>query len=312
MIRFQNVTKKYAKTVALNNLSFEVDKGECCVLLGPSGCGKSTSLKLINRLIEPTAGDIFVNGENVSSVVPEQLRRSVGYVIQNVGLFPHLNVAENIATVPKLLKWDKARVHSRVEELLHLFRMSPQSYCDRYPHQLSGGEAQRVGVARALAADPAILLMDEPFGALDPVIRDALQAEFRHIQQDLKKTVVFVTHDVDEAIRLATKIAVINHGEIVQYDLVENILTRPAHPFISQFFGEDRALKRLARLSVKQFLRKTSGEATKIDTDSALKLEDSGKDALVKMIGHKLMSVPVVDDDSQLLGEIHLEDIINS
>jgi osmoprotectant transport system ATP-binding protein len=255
MIRLENVTKVYGETTAVAGLSFDVPAGEVCVLIGPSGCGKTTTLRMINRLIEPTSGHVFVDDRDIADQSPEQLRRGLGYVIQSVGLFPHLTVADNIITVPKLLGWDRARMAARVLELLVLVGLDPAEYQGKYPRQLSGGEAQRVGVARALAADPPVLLMDEPFGAVDPLTRDRLQGEFARIQRELRKTVVFVTHDVDEAIRLADRIALMRDGHLQQYDTPEQLLDHPANKFVHDFMGADRALKRLGRVRVEDVMR---------------------------------------------------------
>jgi len=255
MIRLEQITKRYGDTIAVNEFSIEVNKGEVCVLIGPSGCGKTTTLRMVNRLIEPTAGRIFINEQESSTIKPEQLRRSIGYAIQSVGLFPHMTVAANIATVPTLLHWEKNRIASRIEELLTLVGLNPSEYALKYPSQLSGGEAQRIGVARALAADPPTLLMDEPFGAVDPLTRERLQAQFVRIQQELKKTIILVTHDLDEAIRLADRIALMESGKLVQYDSPETILTKPANKFVHDFVGTDRALKRLSRISIKSFIK---------------------------------------------------------
>ncbi len=255
MIRLENVTKRYGETLAVDSLTLDIPAGEVCVLIGPSGCGKTTTLRMMNRLIEPTSGHIFVDEADVETLRPEQLRRGLGYAIQSVGLFPHLTVGENIVTVPKLLKWDKERMAARVEELLTLVGLAPSEYEGKYPRQLSGGEAQRVGVARALAADPPVLLMDEPFGAVDPLTRQRLQAEFVRIQRDLRKTVVFVTHDVDEAIRLADRIALMRGGRLQQYATPEEILDHPANKFVHDFMGADRALKRLGRVKVSDVMR---------------------------------------------------------
>ena len=217
MIRLESLTKRWDNgQVAVDALDLEIGEGEITVLVGPSGCGKTTTLKMVNRLIEPTSGRIFLGGDDVTGADPVELRRRIGYVIQQVGLFPHLDVADNVATVPRLLKWDKARIRARVDELLELVGLDPAQYRRRYPHQLSGGQRQRVGVARALGVDPPVLLMDEPFGAIDPITRDRLQGEFLRLQAEVGKTVVFVTHDVDEAVRLGDRIAVLRQGGVLE------------------------------------------------------------------------------------------------
>ncbi|HUX21511.1 MAG TPA: betaine/proline/choline family ABC transporter ATP-binding protein [Spirochaetia bacterium] len=279
MIELRGVTKKYGDFTAVNNISFTVENGEVCVLIGPSGCGKSTTIKLINRMLEPTTGEILVDGKNVLSERPEMLRRKIGYVIQNIGLFPHMTVSENIAVVPKLLGWEQHRIDERTESLLDLIGLKPVQYASKFPRELSGGEAQRIGVARALAADPPLLLMDEPFGAVDPLNRQVLQAEFQKIQRKLRKTVIFVTHDLDEAIRLADRIVLLDKGRILQNDTPENLLSRPASKFVRNFVGTDRALKRLSRFSVGDHLR----EAISVALDEArfkerlLELKAQGK-----------------------------------
>src|SRR5207244_2150343 len=231
MLRLQSVGKRYGSRWAVEDLSLEIGDGELTVLIGPSGCGKSTTLKMVNRLVEPTSGRIYLNDEDVTDVNPVRLRRRMGYVIQQVGLFPHETVAGNAATVPRLLGWDRRRVRQRVDELLDLVGLPPAEFRDRYPDQLSGGQRQRVGVARALAADPPVLLMDEPFGAIDPIARDRLQGEFLRLQGELKKTVVFVTHDIDEAVRLGDRIAVLRQGGVLeQYASPADVLGRPAPP----------------------------------------------------------------------------------
>ena len=248
MIRLEAVTKRYRNgQVAVDALDLEVGEGEVCVLVGPSGCGKTTTLKMINRLVEPTSGRILLDGEDVTRGDPVQLRRRIGYVIQHVGLFPHQSVADNIATVPRLLGWDRARIRRRVDELLELVGLEPATFRDRAPHQLSGGQRQRVGVARALGVDPPVLLMDEPFGAIDPVNRERLQAEFLRLQDEVGKTVVFVTHDIDEAVKLGDRIAVLRQGGILeQYAPPAELLARPASEFVADFVGADRGLKRLS------------------------------------------------------------------
>ncbi|MGI8810401.1 MAG: ABC transporter ATP-binding protein [Acidimicrobiales bacterium] len=252
MIRLESLTKRWDNgQVAVESLDLEVGEGEITVLVGPSGCGKTTTLKMVNRLIEPTSGRIFLAGDDVTGADPVELRRRIGYVIQQVGLFPHLTVADNVATVPRLLKWDKERVRTRVDELLDLVGLDPDRYRRRYPHQLSGGQRQRVGVARALGVDPPVLLMDEPFGAIDPITRERLQGEFLRLQAEVGKTVVFVTHDIDEAVRLGDRIAVLREGGVLeQYASPADVLGRPASPFVADFVGADRGLKRLSVIPV--------------------------------------------------------------
>lgn len=269
MISLEHVTKRYGHHTVVDDLSIEIAEGDVVVLIGPSGCGKTTTLRMINRLIEPTSGRILIDGIDATTLKPEELRQHIGYAIQSVGLFPHLTVAENIATVPKLLGWKAGRIASRCEEMLGLVGLDPAQYSRKYPRQLSGGEAQRVGVARALAADPPILLMDEPFGAVDPLNRDRLQGEFLRIQRDLKKTVVFVTHDVDEAIRLADKIALIRNGHLEQYDSPEQLLDHPATKFVHDFVGADAALKRLGRVRADSVMR-TGQAVARIDQPEAI------------------------------------------
>ena len=276
MIQLEQLTKRYDDRLAVDHLSLEVPDGRVCVLIGPSGCGKTTTLRMINRLVEPTGGRILIDGRDTASLPAEELRRSLGYAIQSVGLFPHLTVAENVATVPRLLRWDKQRIRQRVREMLALVGLEPDDYEASYPRQLSGGEAQRVGVARALAADPPVLLMDEPFGAVDPLTRGRLQGEFARIQRELRKTVVFVTHDVDEAIRLADLIAIMRDGRLVQYDTPERVLDHPADGFVHDFVGVDRALKRLGRVRVADVMRTDVPHAATPDAAAALARGDGG------------------------------------
>jgi osmoprotectant transport system ATP-binding protein len=247
-IRLEGVSKTYADgTVGVQELDLTFAAGELTVLVGPSGCGKTTTMKMINRIIEPTTGRILLGEDDVTRVDPVQLRRRIGYVIQNVGLFPHQSVRKNVATVPRLLGWDKRRTAERVEELLELVGLDPATFGDRYPHQLSGGQRQRAGVARALAADPAVLLMDEPFSAVDPIVRERLQSEFLRLQETVRKTIVFVTHDIEEAVRLGDRIAVMSQGgRVEQFAPPAELLGSPATPFVADFVGADRGLKRLA------------------------------------------------------------------
>jgi osmoprotectant transport system ATP-binding protein len=247
MIELRSITKRYDNgAAAVDDLSITIDSGEICILIGPSGCGKTTTLRMINRLIEPTSGSILIDGVEVLAQDPVQLRRGIGFVMQSGGLFPHRRVADNVATVPRLLGWPAAKVAARVEELLELVGLEPATYLRRFPHELSGGERQRVGVARALGADPPILLMDEPFGAVDPIARKRLQVEFKELQARLNKTVVFVTHDIEEALYLGDRIAIMQRGaSLEQFDTPEAILAKPATPFVAEFVGADRDLQRL-------------------------------------------------------------------
>ncbi|MDT9680925.1 ATP-binding cassette domain-containing protein [Streptomyces sp. TRM76323] len=253
MIRFEHVTKRYADgTTAVEDLSFEVAEGELVTLVGPSGCGKTTTMKMVNRLVEPTSGRVLVDGRDVAATDPVELRRRIGYVIQQVGLFPHRTVLENTATVPRLLGARRAEAHARAAELLDLVGLDPRAFGDRYPDQLSGGQRQRVGVARALAADPPVLLMDEPFGAVDPVVREHLQTEFLKLRSRMRKTVLFVTHDLEEAVRLGDRMAVYGHGRIEQLDAPAAVLGAPATPYVAEFVGADRALRRLSVTPVEE------------------------------------------------------------
>jgi osmoprotectant transport system ATP-binding protein len=248
MITLERLSKRYGSSqAAVDSLDLQIETGELCVLVGPSGCGKTTTLRMINRLIEPSGGRILIDETNVLTINPVDLRRGIGYVIQQGGLFPHRRIFDNVATVPRLLGWDRSRVEARVRQLLELVELDPDSYGQRYPHELSGGERQRVGVARALGADPPILLMDEPFGAVDPVTRQRLQDQFLSLQSELQKTIVFVTHDIEEAAKLGNRIAVLSKGGVLeQHDTPAEILGRPATQFVADFVGSDRGVKRLA------------------------------------------------------------------
>src|SRR6266702_1574797 len=251
-VEFRHVSKSYdGAQGAVVDLSLLVPAGDICVLVGPSGCGKTTSLKMVNRLVEPTSGQVLIDGEDVMSVEVTALRRRIGYVIQQVGLFPHQTVADNVATVPRLLGWPKQRTRARVEELLDLIGLDPARVRNRYPSQLSGGERQRVGVARAMAAEPPVMLMDEPFGAVDPIVRERLQNEFLRLHRTLGTTVLFVTHDIDEAIKMGTRVAVMQQGgHLAQYAPPTELLLQPASDFVSRFVGVDRGLKRLSLIKV--------------------------------------------------------------
>jgi osmoprotectant transport system ATP-binding protein len=250
-VEFRHVTKQYGPQGAVVDLSLLVPAGEICVLVGPSGCGKTTSLKMVNRLVEPSSGQVLIDGQDVMTVNVTDLRRRIGYVIQQIGLFPHQTVADNVATVPRLLGWDKQRIRRRVDELLELIGLDPARVRNRYPAQLSGGERQRVGVARAMAAEPPVMLMDEPFGAVDPIVRERLQNEFLRLHRTLGTTVLFVTHDIDEAIKMGNRVAVMQQGgHLAQYAPPTELLIRPANDFVARFVGVDRGLKRLTLLDV--------------------------------------------------------------
>jgi osmoprotectant transport system ATP-binding protein len=260
-LEFRDVVKRYtgAQRSAVDHLSFEVPAGEICVLVGPSGCGKTTAMRMVNRMIEITEGDILLDGNSVKERKPAELRRQIGYVIQQVGLFPHQTIGENVATVPRLLEWDKQRIRARVDELLDLVALDPDEYRDRYPAQLSGGQRQRVGVARALAVDPPLMLMDEPFGAIDPINRGRLQNQFLRLQEQIRKTVVFVTHDINEALKMGDHIAVMKEGGVLaQYATPEELLESPADEFVANFVGVERGVNGLAleHASVTEFMHK--------------------------------------------------------
>ena len=254
MIKLENVTKVFdtpaGSVVAAQNISMEVPEGEICVLLGPSGCGKTTTLKMVNRLVQPSSGKITINGKDTDDYDPVELRRTIGYVIQQIGLFPNMTVEQNICVVPKLLGWDMAKARARAAELLATINLEPAVFLKRYPKELSGGQQQRVGVARALAADPPVLLMDEPFGAIDPINREVIQDEFLKMHRRLKKTVMFVSHDIDEAVKMADKVAIFRAGKLEQFDSPDNLLAHPANRFIADFVGADRTLKRLRLVKV--------------------------------------------------------------
>jgi osmoprotectant transport system ATP-binding protein len=305
-LAFIEVTKRYAgsRAAAVDGLSLEVEPGETCILVGPSGSGKTTAMRMVNRMVEITSGDIQIDGSSVLAADPAQLRRQIGYVIQNVGLFPHRTVRQNIGTVPQLLDWPKDRIAARTEELIDLVGLDPDLR-DRYPAQLSGGQRQRVGVARALAADPPLMLMDEPFGALDPITRDRLQSEFERLKERVSTTIVFVTHDVDEAIRLGDRIAILREGQLVQYATPGDLLMHPADEFVEEFVGADRALKRLQLLRVGDLeLEAATGGAQ----DGALPVAMSLHDALAALLQEPDGRLPVVAD-GQVVGALTVDAI---
>jgi osmoprotectant transport system ATP-binding protein len=299
MIRLESVTKRYGDEVAVDHLSLEIADGELCVLVGPSGCGKTTTMKMINRLIEPTSGTITVNGTDIMSQSAVELRRHIGYVIQQVGLFPHLSIADNVATVPRLLGWDRARVTARVTELLDLVGLPPAQFAKRYPSELSGGQRQRAGVARALGADPPVLLMDEPFGAIDPITRDRLQGEFLRLQNEVRKTIVFVTHDIEEAVRMGDRIAILAQGgHLQQYDTPAKILGNPATPFVADFVGSDRGLRRLTVTPI---------DPADLDKPPLVHLDDPLAEARRAMEAADSKWAVVVDGEERLRGWVGLD-----
>lgn len=301
MIEFKNVAKQYPNGFrAVDNLSFSVPEGEICVLIGPSGCGKTTSMRMINRLIDITSGEIRINGQPNTELHVEELRRQIGYAIQQIGLLPHMTISDNIAIVPRLLNWDEARIRERIDDLLDLVGLDPDINRDKYPRQLSGGQQQRVGVARALGADPPIMLMDEPFGAVDPITREVLQGEFLRIQERVGKTIIFVTHDIDEAIKMGDRIAIMRDGHLVQYDTPDTILSHPKNKFVRDFVGTDRTLKRLGLVRIEDLM----------DPDPAYVNMDATIEEVKTIFGeYEIRSVFVVDDDMQLKGWVEKEQI---
>jgi osmoprotectant transport system ATP-binding protein len=304
MIKLEKVMKVYpgSSLAAVNNVDLEVPEGEICVLIGSSSCGKTTLMRMINRLIPITSGFIYIGDQNVMDMDPIELRRTIGYAIQQIGLFPHMTVRDNIATVPKLLGWEKRRIDKRVDELLDLVQLEPAIFRDRYPRELSGGQAQRIGVARAMATDPPVMLMDEPFGAIDPINREVLQDEFLRIQSKIKKTIVFVTHDIHEAIKMGDKIALLDAGRLVQFDTPEKLLTAPKNQFVKDFVGADRALKRLDLLRVEDAMLANPVHCH--TTDSALevarRMQENGINYLL-----------VCDSENRLEGYVAFRDIMD-
>jgi osmoprotectant transport system ATP-binding protein len=291
MIKLEGVTKIYPDgTIAVQDISFEVKKGELCVLLGPSGCGKTTTMKMINRLIPVTSGKIYIDGMENTTIDENELRRNIGYTIQDIGLFPHMTVGENIETVPALKGWPKTKRRKRTKELLELLRMDPDEFIDKYPRELSGGQRQRIGVARSLGGDPPLLLMDEPFGAIDPITRVELQEEFLKLQQEIQKTIIFVTHDIYEAIKIGDQIALMKDGQLVQYAPPTELIYRPQNEFVAGFVGADRALKGLQLIRAKEIMAQSppvakpneKAEAVRVrmeraDTDLLAVVDDAGR-----------------------------------
>lgn len=301
LLRFEHVSKIYkgGKT-AVNDLNLDIERGEFICFIGPSGCGKTTTMKMINRLIEPTNGQIFINDKDIMKEDPVKLRRSIGYVIQQIGLMPHMTIRENIVLVPKLLKWSEEKKNERAVELIKLVDL-PEEYLDRYPYELSGGQQQRIGVLRALAAEQNLILMDEPFGALDPITRDSLQEEFKNLQRELGKTIIFVTHDMDEAIKLADRIVIMRGGEIVQFDTPDEILRNPADKFVEDFIGKDRLIEARPNVTnVEQIMNKAP---VSITADKSLQT------AIQLMKERRVDTLLVTDDQNVLKGIIDVEAI---
>lgn len=310
MIEVSGLSKQFGEQLAVNDVAFTVESGQFCMLVGTSGCGKSTLLRMINRLIEPSQGQILINGQSVTEVDPEQLRRRIGYVIQGVGLFPHKTIAQNIATVPQLLGWSNADIKNRVSELLALFKLEASTFANKYPHQLSGGEQQRVGVARALAARPELLLMDEPFGALDPLTRAHLQTELLAIQRLLGVTIIMVTHDLEEAVTMADVIAVMDKGEILQLDTPENLLRHPKPGFVQNLVaGTERSLR---LLSTKQVGQVMSPLVSRVAHPNALTIsaKASLREAMSILIWEQAEQLTVTDHTGAPVGYIRLLDIL--
>jgi osmoprotectant transport system ATP-binding protein len=305
MIELEHVSKRYGTTAVVDDLSLSIAEGELCVLVGPSGAGKSTVLRMINRLVPPSSGTIRVGGEDAAALRPEALRRRIGYVIQSIGLFPHWTVERNIGAVPALLGWPKARIRGRVSELLAMLQLEPDLFRGKYPHQLSGGQQQRIGVARALAADPAVLLMDEPFGALDPITRDTLQEELSRLHRQNRKTIVFVTHDMEEALRLASRVAILDGGRLVQVGTPREVLSAPADDFVRDFVGrKDLGLRLLSVERVAERLR--GGEAA---PGAPIAASETLREALSQMVSRGADRLAVADEDGRPAGSIHLADL---
>lgn len=299
MIKLEKLTRQFVQKNgqtfnAVDNVNLEVPEGEICILLGPSGCGKTTTLKMINRLIVPSGGRVFINGEDTSDMDTVALRRNIGYVIQQIGLFPNMTIEENITVVPRMLGWDKKRCRERASELMAMVALDPKHYLPRYPKELSGGQQQRIGVIRALAADPPVLLMDEPFGAVDPINREAIQNEFLEMQRQLKKTVLLVSHDIDEALKLGDRIAVFRQGKIVQCASPDELLAKPANEFVGSFVGQDRTLKRLLLVQ--------AGDVTDQQPTLTVKRDTPLTEAFAIMDDNDQRSITVVDDEGKPLG----------
>ena len=303
MIRLDELTKIFpteaGEITAADRINMEVPEGEICVLLGPSGCGKTTTMKMVNRLIEPTSGKIYIDGKDTDEYDPIKLRRTIGYVIQQIGLFPNKTIEDNICAVPDLLGWDRKKSRARAKELLELVALDPNTFLRRYPKELSGGQQQRVGVIRALAADPPVMLMDEPFGAIDPINREVIQDEFLKMQETLKKTIMFVSHDIDEAVKMADKVAIFDKGKLIQYDSPDDILAHPKNAFIADFVGSDRTLKRLRLLTVEEAM---------VKDPPRVRAEDSLETAVSLMEEHGHISIVMVGPRGRARGVVYLAD----
>jgi osmoprotectant transport system ATP-binding protein len=305
MIKFKGVNKVYEDGhKVLNDINLELKEGEITVLIGPSGCGKTTTMKLINRLINPSSGEIMIHQDNIATLDPIELRRKIGYVIQNIGLFPHMTIAQNVGVVPRLLKWDKLKIEARVEELLELVVLKPDIYRNRYPSELSGGQQQRVGVIRALAANPDVILMDEPFSALDPISREQLQDELVRLQQDIKKTIVFVTHDMDEAIKIADTIILMKDGEIVQTGHPEQILRHPANEFVKNFIGQKR-------LQSHNTLEAPTVDEVMVDNPATASPSRGLAAAMKLMEKRRVDSLLIVDKNNKLQGSVSIYRVLD-
>ena len=305
MIRLQGLSRSYATPrgtiTAVDDVTLEVADGETCVLLGPSGCGKTTTLRMINRLVLPTSGKIFIAGRDTDGIDPVELRRGIGYVIQQIGLFPNMTVAENIGVVPRLLGWNAAKSRRRAEELLALLALEPAQFLDRFPNELSGGQAQRIGVARALAVDPPVLLMDEPFAALDPINREVIQDEFLRMQQSLRKTILFVSHDIDEAVKMADRIAIFRAGKLAQFGPPDELLAHPADEFVASFVGRDRTLKRLRLIRVREVMGPIDGDSASGPSVSA---EDDLRRVATLFLEHGVETIRCIDDTGRAIGQV--------
>lgn len=319
MIEVKNLSKRYetrdGSVDAVKDVSFQVQEGEICMLLGPSGCGKTTTLKMINRLIPPTSGQVMIAGRNASEMDTVTLRRSIGYVIQQVGLFPNMTVCDNICVVPDLLGWDKKKSRQRAAELLEVVALDPSAFLQRYPRELSGGQQQRVGVARALAADPPVMLMDEPFGAIDPINRETIQDEFMRIQRKMGKTVLFVSHDIDEAVKMADRVAIFKDGKIEQFGTPDDLLARPVSDFVADFMGDDRLLRRLRLMDAGQLVRSVPGIAGLDDLaqgPNALRVNecDDLRQVLSLLLARNVPYAICVDEQQRAIGAISKEHIL--